>query len=50
MDNPEFEKVLASITDDINKTLKSNLGSYFKTIDNNNKVIDILKSLLFTMP
>ena len=50
MDNPEFEKVLESITDDINKTLKSNLGSYFKTIDNNNKVMDILKSLLFTMP
>ena len=50
MDNPEFEKVLESITTDINKTLKSNLGSYFKTIDNNNKVMDILKSLLFTMP
>ena len=50
MDNPEFEKVLESITTDINKTLKSNLGSYFKTIDNNNKVIDVLKSLLFTMP
>ena len=50
MDNPEFEKLLESITDDINKTLKSNLGSYFKTIDNNNKVIDVLKSLLFTMP
>ena len=50
MDNPEFEKVLESITTDINKTLKSNLGSYFKTIDNNNKVMDVLKSLLFTMP
>ena len=50
MDNPEFEKVLESITADINKTLKSNLGSYFKTIDNNNKVIDVLKSLLFSMP
>jgi hypothetical protein len=43
MDNPEFEKVLESITTDINKTLKSNLGSYFKTIDNNNKVMVNLK-------
>ena len=37
MDKPEFEKVLESITDDINTTLKSNLGSYFKNIDTNNK-------------
>ena len=50
MENPEFEKVLVTITNDINRTLKSNLGSYFKSIDSNNKVIDVLKSLLFTMP
>jgi len=50
MENPEFEKLLVTITNDINRTLKSNLGSYFKSIDTNNKVIDVLKSLLFTMP
>ena len=50
MDNPEFEKLLVTITCDINKTLKTNLGSYFKTIDNNKNIINILKSLLFNMP
>ena len=50
MDSPDFEKVLETITTNINKTLKSNLCSYFETINTNNKVINVLKSLLFTMP
>ena len=50
MDNSEFEKIISNISNDINKSLKSNLGSYFNTVNNNNKVIDLLKSILFTMP
>ena len=48
--NPEFEKVIQTITTDINKTLISNLGAYFKTVDDNNKVVDLLKPILLNLP
>ena len=48
--NPEFEKVIQTISTDINKTLVSNLGVYFKTIDDNNKVVDLLKPILLGLP
>ena len=50
MNNNELDKVIKTISDDLNKTLKANLVSCFKTIDNNNKIIDNLKTVLFNMP
>ena len=50
MENHELDQILNNITADINKTLKNNLGSYFKNNNNNNKIINSLKNILFTMP
>ena len=50
MNTNQLEQLIYTINNDMHKTLKTNLSIYFNSINQQNKLIDSIKDLLFNLP